>query len=45
MDAEDSNCDSALDDTEMTGCEDGEDNDGDGWIDFDDPDCEEGLLK
>ena len=45
MDAQDSNCDSALDDTEMTGCEDEEDNDGDGWVDFEDPDCEEGLVE
>lgn len=47
VDSDDSNCMSAFDDTEgedgdapdLPNCVDGEDNDGDGWVDAADPDC------
>ena len=44
LDAADSDCESATDDAEappVASCEDGVDDDGDGWTDAADPDCAE----
>ena len=50
FDGNDPDCDDYLDDDETRGmslplCGDNEDNDGDSWIDMDDPDCQDGGIR